>query len=130
MLVSRWHIRRKSRPGERHKTLCGLLVSNRTRPRECLVNESGAHEFKKPTIVSPRKLWNAPLIYRCSKCLTAAFGWGATTAAWLQSDERKNYETTRRSYASGRMCLTTEEIQARLKRAEAAARLDKSISRA
>jgi hypothetical protein len=89
MLVQRYHIRRQRKRGERDKTLCGLLIDS---PRECLVNESGSHERKKPKIVSPQQLWDASLIYHCSKCFAATFGWGSGTEWWLQSDERKEYE--------------------------------------
>jgi hypothetical protein len=66
MLAQRFHIRGKSKRGERRKTLCGRLVDS---PRDFLVTSSGAHERKKPKLVSLEKMLTSSLVYRCSQCL-------------------------------------------------------------
>lgn len=117
-LVAKWHIHDRQRSG-RAKTLCGLLIHS---PREYTIR-SDARQWKKPVIVSPKKLWHARLMYKCNRCLNAAFGPGASTAYWLQSDERKEYEARGgprgRLFSGHRLRMTTEEIQARLRALEA-----------
>jgi hypothetical protein len=111
MLAARWHIERKPRRG-RAKTVCGLLVNSPR--RACVRSDGSVREFPRPMIVSPKKLWKAPIMNECLRCLN---GWFDRKALLRRLDARvASYEEF--PSGSSRVRMTTEELQARLARAE------------
>jgi len=113
MLVAKWHIERKPRRG-RAKTVCGLLINSPR--RACVRSDGSVREFPRPVIVSPKKLWNASVMDECLRCLR---GWFERGALLQRLDARVASYRESSFVPTPRVRMTTEEIKARLARAEA-----------
>ena len=94
------------------KTLCRLFVEQPAhRPRECLVNESGARGFPQADDREPKAALERAAHLPAAAVPRTASASGSTVLAWEQSDERQGVRgrALDQLVRIGRMCLTTED---------------------